>query len=337
MAAWLGIAAVLSLFAVQLEEVLHVGATVPGSESAAAQHAQASLPAGDAEYAVLVARGIDPRAGPRDAARLDSLAAAVRAAPFVIRVRTYEGVTDSLLRGVGGTVVLAVVDSAASADHAIPTLRDITRPFAERWGAGGVTLRWTGEAAINHDVRQASARDAKRAEWRALPVTAVILVAAFGTVVAAGVPVLVGVLTIVCALGTAGLVGRVVPLSLLLQSLVTMIGLGLGIDYGLLMVSRYREARAAGMARREAGRLVASRGARTILLSGAAVMLGFAGLLAVPSQELRSVGFGGFVVVAFAVALATTLLPRLLVLLGPALDWLRFRRPAPTTSNGWQR
>ena len=74
-----------------------------------------------------------------------------------------------------------------------------------------------------------------------------------------GVPVIVGVLTIACALGAAGLVGRMIPLSLMLQSVVTMIGLGLGIDYGLLLVSRFREARDEGMSRLAAGRVVASR------------------------------------------------------------------------------
>jgi RND superfamily putative drug exporter len=340
MVIWLAIAAALSRFAVNLEDVLQVTARAAGSESDAAQQAQANLPQGDAQYAVLVARGIDPRSSPRDRGRLDSLAAAVRTAAPVTRVRAYEGPTDSLLVGDGGTVVLAVLDTAAgSPDRTIPLLREITRPIADRWVADGVTIRWTGEAAVNYDLRKASARDASLAERRALPITALILILAFGTVVAAGVPVLVGVLTIVCALGVAGLVGRTIPLSLMLQSVVTMIGLGLGIDYGLLMVSRFREARHDGMSRLEAARVVASRGGRTILLSGAAVMLGFAGLMTVPQQELRSVGFGGLTVVVIAVALSTTLLPRLLVLLGPSLDWLRLRPRTSSTvgASGWER
>ncbi|OGU03839.1 MAG: hypothetical protein A2W29_09090, partial [Gemmatimonadetes bacterium RBG_16_66_8] len=335
---WVGIAAVLSRFALHLEDTLQVAARVPGSESDAARRAQSELPAGDAEYAVLVARGIDPRSTTRDAGRLDSLVAAIRTVPLVTAVRAYQGAGDSLLLGDGGTVVLAVLPPVEELPHgAIPLLRDCTRPLAARWAADGVTLRWTGEQALNYDLRRASARDASVAERRALPVTAVILVLAFGTIVAASLPVLVGLLTIVCALGAAGLVGRALPLSLLLQSVVTMIGLGVGIDYGLLMVSRFREAREAGMSRGEAGAVVASRGTRTILLSGMAVMVGFAGLLAVPLEELRSVGFGGLVAVAFAVALATTLLPRLLVLLGPALDWWRLRTPSPVSAGAWQR
>jgi len=339
-AIWLAVAAALSPFAVNLEEVLQVSAQAPGSESDAARQAQTDLPDGDAEYAVLVVRGIDPRSSHRDSLRLDSLAAAVRTVPAVTRVRMHEGPADSLLVGDGGMVVLAVLDPAAeSPDRTIPLLRDVTRPLTDLWVADGVTLRWTGEAAVSYDLRKASARDASLAERRALPISAIILVLAFGTVVAAGVPVIVGVLTIACALGAAGLVGRTIPLSLMLQSVVTMIGLGLGIDYGLLLVSRFREARDEGMSRLAAGRVVASRGARTILLSGAAVMLGFAGLMAVPHQELRSVGFGGLVVVIFAVALTTTLVPRLLVLLGPSLEWLplRLRSPSTVGASAWER
>jgi len=335
---WLGIAAALFRFAVDLGDVLRVVATVPGSESEAARQAQADLPAGDAEYAVLVASGIDPSSNGGDAGRLDSLVTAVRAVRAVSRVRAYEGEGDSLLLGRSGTVVLAVLDPGmGSVDRAIPLLRGATRPFALRWAPDGIALRWTGEAALTYDIRKASAHDAGLAERRALPVTAVILVFAFGTVVAAGVPVLVGVLTIVCALGISALAARMFPLSLLLQTVVTMIGLGLGIDYGLLMVSRFREARERGMSRLEAGAVASSRGSRTILLSGAAVMLGFAGLLAVPQEELRSVGFGGLAVVAFAVALSVTLLPRLLVLLGPSLEWLRLRTPSSLGHDGWRR
>jgi RND superfamily putative drug exporter len=336
---WLILALVLGRFAMNVEEVLQVGATVPDSESEAARLVVDSvLPAGDAEYAVLVVRGLDPREAPEARARIDSLVASITAVSGVSRVRAYREPRDSLLVGNGGTLVLAALDPAVGpSDHLIPLLREATASLAERWSATAV-LSWTGESALNYDLRRTSARDATRAEWRALPVTALILVLAFASVVAAGVPVVVGILTITCALGVAGLVGQVLALSLILQTLVSMIGLGLGIDYGLLMVSRFRESLRSGNSAVTAGAIAARHGGRTIRMSGIAVMLGFGGLILVPVGELRSVGFGGLVVVAFAVGVSTTLLPRLLVLLRPVLDRFRLGTWATKpTSTVWRR
>jgi RND superfamily putative drug exporter len=322
-----------------LEDVLQVKASVAGSESEAVRLALNSrFAAGDAEYAALVVRGIDAKDAPGDRTRLDSLVTAIAELQGVARVRFYERTRDSLLMGKGGVLVLAVLDPTDSpSDRVIPLLREATAPFASGWSSLGITLRWTGESALNYDLRKASARDATRAELRALPLTGIILLFAFGSLVAAGVPVVVGLLTITCALGTAGLVGRVLPLHLVLQSLVTMLGLGLGIDYGLLMVSRFRESRRGGKTRKESEAITARFGGRTILLSGVAVMLGFGGLLVVPVGEVRSVGFGGLVVVAFAVAVSLTLLPKLLVILDPVLDKLSLSGKRRFTPDLWYR
>src|SRR5439155_609785 len=116
---------------------------------------------------------------------------------------------------------------------------------------------------------------------------------AFGSLVAAGAPVVSGVLVIVLALGASGMLAARWPLSILLQTFVSMIGLGLGIDYALLSVSRFREALAAGGDPVQAAVATGRSAGRTILLSGLTVALGFAALLAVPLGELRSVAVGG--------------------------------------------
>lgn len=336
---WLAVAGLLGYFARDLEDVLEVGATVRGSESAAVRHAVATrLPAGDAEYAVLVARGLDARNDPLAVRRLDSLVAAIETVTAVARVHVYREPRDSLLVGAGGSLVLVALDpGSGSGDRIVPALRAATRPFAEAWGEPGPTLRWTGESVLNTDLRRASARDANAAEARALPLTLVILILAFGSVIAAGVPLVVGLLTIVCALGAAGLAGRLVPLSLMLQSLVTMIGLGLGIDYALLMVRRFREEMEQGQDPRSAAVAATRHGGRTILISGAAVLLGFAGLSIVPLGELRSAGFGGAVTALLAVAVSTTLLPPVLARLGARIDRWCVPRIAITRAESWRR
>lgn len=336
---WLLVAATLAYFAFGLEDVLEVGANLRGSESAAVRQAVAEqLPAGDAEYAVLVARGLDPRNDALAARRLDSLVGTIATVAGVARIHAYRGRRDSLLVGKNGSLLLVALDpEAGTGDRIVPELRETTRRIAESWAEHGVTLRWTGESALNADLRGASADDASAAELRALPLSLVILILAFGSLIAAGVPLVVGLLTIICALGAAGVAGRFLPLSIMLQSLVTMIGLGLGIDYALLMVRRFREELVHQGNSFDAAAEALRHGGHTILVSGVAVLLGFAGLTIVPLGELRSVGFGGAVTVLFAVAVSTTLLPPVLARIGTNIDRLSIPSLAVTRVESWRR
>src|SRR5207247_1288550 len=141
-----------------------------------------------------------------------------------------------------------------------------------------LALRWTGDVALNFDLRRTSAAQAHGAERRTLPLTLLLLVWAFGAVAAALLPTVVGMLAISLTLGVAVIISARWPLSILLQNVVTMLGLGLGIDYALLMVSRFREARAAGAGARAErwrgwGRWVTQRPGTVRALAGAPVAL----------------------------------------------------------------
>jgi RND superfamily putative drug exporter len=128
------------------------------------------------------------------------------------------------------------------------------------------------------------------------------------------------------------------PLSILLQNVVAMLGFGLGIDYALLVVGRFREALAAGRDNVQAACDAASRAGHTITLSGASVAIAFAALLFVPVDEIRSIAIGGLLVIVVAVLLATTLLPALLAFIGPRINMGSIRRmPAGSASDGWRR
>src|SRR5262249_21661329 len=159
-------------------------------------------------------------------------------------------------------------------------------------------LLWTGEIPLNLDVREASSDDARAAERRALPIALLLLLAAFGTVVAALLPVAVGILGVLLTLGVAALAARSWHLSVFLQHIASMIGLGIGIDCAFLMVSRFRESLARKHSPRLAVEDAAPRAGQTLLLSALPVGIGFAALLTMPG-DFRSIGFGGMLVTFF--------------------------------------
>jgi RND superfamily putative drug exporter len=337
MIAWVAAVAVLVPRAWNLERRLDVGARVRGSESELVDSLIASrLDAPFAQPAVLVMSDVPLPWEPGGAALLDTVVARVARVPGVVRVRAWRDAADTLFVVPGRRVVIVVAGLAADAEPADRVVTRLRAATAALHRAGG--LRWTGQAVLNVDLREVSARDARAAERRVLPVTLGILVLGFGGVVAAGLPVLAGALVIGCALGVAGWVAHVMPLSLLLQTFVTMVGLGLGIDYALLVVARFREARAAGREAREAAGEAARHGGRTVALSAAAVAIGFVVLAVVPVTELRSVALGGIAAAAVAALFATTLLPALLALAGRHLERGRLPLPRRTASGaGWLR
>ena len=342
--AWAAVAAALVPQAGRLASVLQTGARIEPSESATVDHLlQGPLASAYARYAVLVIGGLPSPATPAGATALRHVVTALARDPNVAATFSYVDQPDTLLVGTsGGTLVLVgFAADTASAERRIPPLRAVTEDIARglRREFAGVTLRWTGETALNVDLRRTSAADVQRAERRALPLAAVLLVFAFGAVIAALVPVAAGAIAIAIALGAAAVAAGVWPLSILLQSVVPMLGLGLGIDYALLMVARFRDARAGGAGAEAAAEEAATHAGHTILLSAATVALGFLALLTVPLNEMRAIAAGGLLVVITSALLAATLLPGVLATLGPRLDWGRVRPRASrqTSIERWER
>jgi RND superfamily putative drug exporter len=178
----------------------------------------------------------------------------------------------------------------------------------------------TGELPLNFDIRKASTDDLKHAESLVVPATLALLLVAFGSLVAAVIPLAVGQLAIAASLAITGFFAQRYHLSILVQNLATMLGLGLGIDYALLMVSRFREALSAGNSPSIASVIAARQAGRTLLISASTVAIGFLALLTVPISEIRSIGFAGFLVAGISVLLTNTLVPALLALLGKRID-----------------
>jgi RND superfamily putative drug exporter len=306
-----------------LESVLRVAARVEGSESATVDEQLARrFQSPFARSVVLVATGLPSPSDSLGREVLRQLVDSVRTVKGVTRVFSYLDGRETLFVGTGGYFVVVGLSDQRAPDVMLDTLRRATERFASalRREYSSVSLRWTGETALNVDLRRKSADDARRAEWRALPVTLVLLLLAFGSFIAAALPIGAALLAIGVALGAAALVGHLWSLSILLQNVVTMIGLGLGIDYSLLVLQRFREelridddrTRAAAEALRHAG--------PTIILSASAVAIGFAALAVIPVNELRSVAVGGLLVTGVSMLVATTLLPVVLATLGGWID-----------------
>ena len=342
-AVWVLLAALVIPHAIGAEKHLEVSASVPGSESDRVRSLLATrFESAFPTYAVLVVAGAPSPTTPGGRLLLSNLRDGISALPFVAGTLSYLDVADSLLLGARGeTYVLAGLEpQGRRPDVLVPILRSATAAVAARYAAAypDLSVRWTGETALNYDLRIASAADARAAERRVFPITLILLVLAFGTFAAATLPLVAGAVSISLAIGGAVLLTRFWPLSILLQNVVAMLGLGLGIDYALLVVGRFREALAAGKSSFDAAGDAASRAGHTILLSGASVAIAFAALLFVPVDEIRSIAVGGLLVITVAVLLATTLLPALLAFVGARVNAGRIRRvPLGNASAPWRR
>jgi RND superfamily putative drug exporter len=252
-------------------------------------------------------------------------AAALTAQKDVRKVESYADGQDARLRSVDGHVTMLLVGLTATDNREIQksvvavraAMAPLRRELVTLDPAAQVAV--TGGPAGDFDVNALSADGGDHAEKHALPLTLAILAVAFGTLIAASLPFLMGLATTTVALGAAFLLAEAVPVSNLLSNVVTMVGLAIGIDYSLLMVTHFREhARRETVAQTVAG-TVAEAG-RTICWSGVTVMVGFLGLLFSPILETRCAGIGGALVVCVSVLAALTLLPALLVLLSPYLE-----------------
>jgi RND superfamily putative drug exporter len=191
-------------------------------------------------------------------------------------------------------------------------------------GQDGVSAHVTGNWTVSKDFVEVSQHDLERGEMQfGLPAALIVLLLVFGAVVAASVPVLVAVVSIIVTLGIAALVGQVFDLSFFILNMAVAMGLALGIDYSLFVVSRYREERYVGLTKHDAIAVSGATASKAVLFSGASFVVALLGMLLVPDIVLRSLAFGAVVVGVVTVASALTLIPAVLSLLGDRIERLR--------------
>ena len=200
-------------------------------------------------------------------------------------------------------------------------------------GKDGFTAVTGGEGSIGLAFNETSEKDLQTAEIIGLPIALLILVVVFGALVAAGIPLLLGLLSILVAVGITALIGRGFELSIFVINIITTMGLAVGIDYTLLVVQRFREERQRGLSRDAAIEKAGGTASRAVLFSGLTVVVALSGLIIVPQSIFRSMGVGAIVVVVVAVGAALTLLPAVLRLLGDRVNKVAIRLPG-RRSNG---
>jgi hypothetical protein len=213
------------------------------------------------------------------------------------------------------------------------TLKDFRAIEAQLAGAGrmfpGVSTQIAGATAVADALDEGMSRDISRAEFYALPAVALLLLVVFGSLVAACMPLIVGGLSIVGSLGVLSILAGFTQVNVFAHSVVTLLGLGLAIDYGLFMVSRFREElnRGGGQDVRTAVRRATGTAGKTVVFSAAMVAVALSGLLVFPQAFLKSVAYGAISAVGLAAVLSVTMLPALFSLLGHNIDKFMVRRP----------
>ena len=203
-------------------------------------------------------------------------------------------------------------------------------------GAQGFEALVVGEDSIDEDFSRAAGEDLARGELFGLALALIVLVLVFRGLVAAVVPIAVAVASILVALAAVAAIGQVFVLNFVVVNVLVMMGLAVGIDYSLFVVSRYREERAAGREPDDAIAVAGATASRAVLFSGATVVLALVGMFLVPQTIFRSIAVGAIAVVLVAVLAALTLLPAALAVLGDRIE--RLRVPGGRGGDGiWSR
>jgi RND superfamily putative drug exporter len=221
-----------------------------------------------------------------------------------------------------------------SAERLAEAVKDVEAP-------AGFEALVAGPATLENEFIRLAEEGLQQGETIGLAVALVVLVFVFGAVVAGLVPIVLAVMSIAIALGAAALFGLAFDLPFFIANIITMIGLAVGIDYSLFIVSRYREERAEGLDKLDAIARTGATATRAVFFSGLTVIVALTGMLLLPNTIYRSIGLGAILVVTVAVAASLTLLPAVLASLGDRIDALRIRkrRSGPARQGGrfWDR
>jgi putative drug exporter of the RND superfamily len=332
LAAWAIVITVAAVLSARLPAVLQGGAdAIPGSGSdRTTRLIRERFGAGTLyQFPVVVHADSLASTDPAFGAAIERMTAALSALPSVSRVESAWNAPRAELMGDDGQSALLLVTPSVATFYEAELLTGPLRA-AVRASAlpEGMHAEVTGATAMLHDLDERSSSDLLVAERVALPITLVILLLVFGAPLAAVLPILLALAATSIGLAGLYLLSARLAVSVFAQNVVSMIGLGVGVDYALFVLSRFREARARGLDATAAAREARGAAVHSVLLSGTTVAVGFLALFLVRAPFLHAIALGGVLVVVAAVAAAMTLLPPLLALGGRALDWPRRATPS---------
>ena len=310
--------------AVAGDDLSQGGWQVPGSEGARAEELFTDRFGETATTLIVVFTDPDGAAG--SPAFQETVAAAVAPLadePGVDGILTYADVGDPSFLSIDGNRTFAVVrltedveDAVEDADHLAGLVE----------APEGVETVVTGIPLVQHEFNQAVEEDLFRAEMISLPIALIILLAVFGTVVGAVLPIVIAAMALPSAMAGITLLAGVTEMSIFVTNVATMIGLALAIDYSLFMVSRFREELRHRSVADAVEHTMATVG-KAVAVSGIAVAIGLSSLTVFESPALRSMGLGGIVTVLGTLVFGLTVLPALLGMLGPRVNRLRVPLP----------
>ncbi len=221
----------------------------------------------------------------------------------------------------GRTGVLQAGAASTNMNEMVRAADDLKQPLRALSGEG-VTVALTGSSALWSDFNEANLNAMLKSELFSWPVTLLIMVLAFGSLVAAGLPLMLTILGLVSAAGTLFVAAQFADVSIWALNFALMFALALGIDYALFLVVRFRAARAGGLSSPEAAALTMDTAGKAVLFSGVTVLISLSAVLLVPSPAFRSMALGIMIAVVFILAATLTLLPAVLARLGDRVNGL---------------
>ncbi len=311
---WAALLAVALPFAGQVAGALSNGGfNVPGSQSMRLIEARNAAGLGAQPFTLLVVSD-DPAA---TTARFAAVSARLRRSYPELRFRA------GPIRARGGKVQTVTGFSALSQNEALKLARRLLRAFEVAHGP--VRTYVLGQGAVYATFQDVTQRDLQSAESIGLPIVLVILLALFGAAVAAALPLVLGVVSVVITLAIVRILAAETEISVYAESMVSMIGLGVAVDYSLFVLARFREELGAGATREDAVVQAMRTSGRAVVFSGLTVLVSLGTVWIVPVRAVQSMAAASMLVVAIAVLAAATLLPALLHLLGSNVD--RWRVP----------
>jgi putative drug exporter of the RND superfamily len=240
---------------------------------------------------------------------------------------------DRSLVSADGRTALVHLDLDRVSDDDVERLVETTERMN---GRAGSEVAVTGERIVDFDFERTAESDLVRGETIGLLAALVVLLVVFGSLVASLVPLAVAIVSIVVALGLTTVVGQAWELAFFVVNMLVMMGLAVGVDYSLFVVSRFREERRAGRDKLDAIARAGATSSRAVLFSGLTVVIALVGMFVVPQTIFRSLAVGAITVVLVSVAAALTLVPALLSSLGDRVDSLRLPF-ARSEGSAWAR
>ncbi|GAB3443621.1 MMPL family transporter [Actinophytocola sediminis] len=309
----------------------------PAAESSQAQELIEREFGGGTDVVFLMTAGSGTVDDPSARAEGDSLTARLADDPAIAEVTSYFTTDAPTMRSEDGRHAIAVATLTEITDGGTEVEDLRARYDAD---AGPLTVTVGGPQAIGTDIGDQVGGDLAIAEMIAVPIILVLLVIAFGSLVAALLPLAVGLIAVVGTFAELAILGSVTDVSVYAINLTTALGLGLAIDYALLMVNRFREELAGGLDPHAAAVRTVETAGRTILFGAITVAAALATLLVFPLYFLRSFAYAGIGVVLIAMVSALVVLPALLAVLGHRVNSLRLpwvKRTPSSVSQVWAR